>query len=131
MEKKPDLKYVQPFSQSIRTSLCEVKLSGSTPTCLENKIILAINLDRKNNTQFIEAIDNVLSIMTLDEQIIKLGEVFSTYGYVYQHLAILDGHLYHTEIQDNKANAKEAIKRIITDVSFSASIIQPVKKICW
>ncbi len=44
-EKKSDLKYVQTLDQSTRTSLSEVKLSASTPTRPENKIVVAIKLD--------------------------------------------------------------------------------------
>jgi tellurite resistance-related uncharacterized protein len=77
--------------------------------------------------QFIAAIDTVLSILTLNEQVIKLEEVFSTYGHVYPRLVVLGGHLYHTEVHDNKEKAEEANKRISADVSFSLATIQPAK----
>ncbi|CAF5007820.1 unnamed protein product, partial [Rotaria sp. Silwood1] len=249
-ERKTDLKYVQTLSQSsTKTLLHELKLPGSTPTRLENKIILATDLDLhmwqkifhncnlfqcirmdketpirafkstfkfkkfnedfplfqvndgsytrvymkeremessflssqyfdgglefsnpfigfginteylKNKTttnalrqiyltyclnfprvtleldlsyleltsQFIEAIDNVLSIPSRNEQIIKLKEVLSTYGHVYPRLVILGGHLYHTEMHDNKEQAEEAKKRLSASASFSASFMQPAK----
>ncbi|CAF5079516.1 unnamed protein product, partial [Rotaria sp. Silwood1] len=249
-ERKTDLKYVQTLSQSsTKTLLHELKLPGSTPTRLENKIILATDLDLhmwqkifhncnlfqcirmdketpirafkstfkfkkfnedfplfqvndgsytrvymkeremessflssqyfdgglefsnpfigfginteylKNKTttnalrqiyltyclnfprvtleldlsyleltsQFIEAIDNVLSIPSRNEQIIKLKEVLSTYGHVYPRQVVLGGQLYHTEIHHNQDKAEEAKKRISAEASFFASIIKPAK----
>ena len=78
-------------------------------------------------SQFIEAIDNVLMTSSPDEQIIKLEEVLSTYGHVYPRSVVLGGHLYHTEVHDNKEKAEEAKKRINTEISFSVSVIQPAK----
>jgi hypothetical protein len=88
-------------------------------------VILKLDLSYLELTpQFIEAIDTVLSTLTPDEQIIKLEEVSD---HVYPHLVVLDGHLYHTEIHDNKEKAEQAEKQISDELSFSASIIQPVK----
>ncbi|CAF1518086.1 unnamed protein product [Rotaria sp. Silwood1] len=78
-------------------------------------------------SQFIEAIDNVLSIPSRNEQIIKLKEVLSTYGHVYPRQVVLGGQLYHTEIHHNQDKAEEAKKRISAEASFFASIIKPAK----
>jgi hypothetical protein len=78
-------------------------------------------------TEFIEAIDSVLMTLTPDEQINKLEEVLSTYGHVYPRSVVLGAHLYHTEVHDNQEKAKKAKRRLNTDVSISASIIQSGK----
>jgi hypothetical protein len=78
-------------------------------------------------SEFIEAIDTVLMTLTPDEQIIKLEEVLSIYGHVYPRSIILGGHLFHTEVHDNQEKAKKAKRRLNTDVSFSASVIQSGK----
>ncbi|CAF0766935.1 unnamed protein product [Adineta steineri] len=43
--RKSDLNYAQTLSRSTRTSFREIKVPGSTPTRLENEIILATNLN--------------------------------------------------------------------------------------
>ncbi|CAF1653411.1 unnamed protein product, partial [Rotaria sp. Silwood1] len=111
---------------------------SKTITKIQKKIYLthcfnfprvAVELDLsylEPTSHFIEAIDSVFSF-TLDEQVTKLKEVLSTYGHVYPRLVILGGHLYHTEMHDNKEQAEEAKKRLSASASFSASFMQPAK----
>lgn len=77
--------------------------------------------------EFIEAIDSVLSIPTLNEQVTQLEKVLSEYGHVYPSSVVLGGHLYHTEEYENKEKAEEARKRITGDASFSPSYIKSIK----
>lgn len=77
--------------------------------------------------EFIEAIDSVLSIATLNEQVNRLKEVLSEYGHVYPSSVVLGGHLYHTEEYENKEKAEEARKRIAGDAAFSPSFVKSLK----
>ena len=78
-------------------------------------------------SEFIEAIDSVLSMSTLNQQISQLEKVLSEYGHVYPTSVVLDGHLYHTEEYENKEKAEEARNRIAADASFSPSFVEVLK----
>lgn len=75
-------------------------------------------------SQFIQAIDTVLSSVLLDEQVSRLKEVLSIYGHVYPRSVVLGGHLYHTEIRMIKNKSEGEEKRVKAAMSFSTAIIQ-------
>jgi len=83
--------------------------------------------DLEPTNEFIEAIDSVLSMSTLNQQISQLEKVLSEYGHVYPSSVVLGGHLYHTEEYENKEKAEEARNRIAADASFSPSFLRGLK----
>ncbi len=98
-------------------------------TCSFNLPRVTLQLDSSYlevTTQFIEAIDNVLQLVS-DQQSIELKKVLITYGHIYPQRVVLGGHLYHTEGHRVKGSADEQGKLIAAESRFSLSLITAIK----